>query len=469
MIENAMNTGALGGAVISPYQYGRNTAEIGYEIISGKNPGEIPVNTDTGYKIVFDMNAIERFGISEDLLPQNATIINSPDKFVLIPASVFVIVILSALGLVVISVMLSLSNRKIKITRDLLVTSENRLAMAMEATKDGLWDFNFNTNDYYLSPAGYEMLGYKPGEVTFSPETWNKNIHPDDHKRVLTEYTDALKKHGKLISEYRLKTKEDGWKWIRARGEVVWVSDEKSSRFTGTFSDVDEKIKYKNALMEINNKLNILSTVTRHDILNQVAALLGYTEIMKDSPALDDELNSYINKLEKSAETIQKQINFTKDYQKLGLVQPEWQSLETVVRRAAGFAHWNDIEININTGSVEIFADLMLEKVFYNLFDNANRHGGSVSEINTTFRVDEAGRGIITVEDNGRGIKTDKKPIIFEKGYGQNSGYGLFLIKNILEITSISITETGTYDKGAKFEIFVPKDCWNIPAEPKDI
>ena len=78
-----------------------------------------------------------------------------------------------------------------------------------------------------------------------------------------------------------------------------------------------------------------------------------------------------------------------------------------------------------------------------------------------TSRVDEDALKIFW-EDNGTGIPTEEKEKIFERGYGKNTGLGMFLVREILALTDISITETGEPGKGARFEIVVPKGMYRI-------
>jgi signal transduction histidine kinase len=107
----------------------------------------------------------------------------------------------------------------------------------------------------------------------------------------------------------------------------------------------------------------------------------------------------------------------------------------------------------------------MLEKVFANLFGNAVMHGERVSRI--TIRCEPMGdHFLITVEDNGVGIPLDLKQKIFKKGFGKHTGFGLFLAREILGITGISIHETGRHGSGACFEITVPKDAFRFSGEP---
>jgi signal transduction histidine kinase len=97
----------------------------------------------------------------------------------------------------------------------------------------------------------------------------------------------------------------------------------------------------------------------------------------------------------------------------------------------------------------------MFEKVFTNLLDNSIRHGQRVTEIRVSSH--QSGRDMVVVwEDNGTGVAADEKERIFGQGFGKNTGLGLFLIREILSLTGITITETGEPGKGARFEITVP-------------
>ena len=112
------------------------------------------------------------------------------------------------------------------------------------------------------------------------------------------------------------------------------------------------------------------------------------------------------------------------------------------------------ITFDCETGNLDIYADPMIEKVFYNLFDNAVRYGEGVSRIGITWSY--ANDDLLLIfEDDGIGIPDDEKELIFQRGYGKNTGLGLFLTREILSITGMTICETGEYRKGARFEIRV--------------
>ncbi|MDN7025979.1 PAS domain S-box protein [Methanoculleus sp. FWC-SCC1] len=217
--------------------------------------------------------------------------------------------------------------------------------------------------------------------------------------------------------------------------------------------DISELETYRRSLERTNEKLNILSDITRHDILNQLAAIRGYLSFVRtDYP---DDPAGYVAKVERAAETIEHQISFTRDYQHMGVAAPEWQRVDRLVEEALAEFDFGPIEVLVSTGPLEVYADPLLRKVIANLLDNALRHGGAVTRITISFTRAHDG-GTLLFEDDGAGIPDAMKERIFLRGVGRNTGYGLFLVREILEITGISIRETGTEGAGARFEIAVP-------------
>jgi len=156
-------------------------------------------------------------------------------------------------------------------------------------------------------------------------------------------------------------------------------------------------------------------------------------------------------------DTIEEQVNFTRDYQEIGVRDATWQNVADTVRKVTeGLSH-PGVGIITAIRDVEVFADPLFEKVIYNLLDNALRYGGpSLSEIRVSLAT-EGDRLVIAVEDNGAGIPAADRKNLFQRGFGKHSGLGLFLSREILAITGMAIRETGEPGKGARFEILVPE------------
>lgn len=229
-------------------------------------------------------------------------------------------------------------------------------------------------------------------------------------------------------------------------------------------NDIIERGKTGKALQQANQKLNILSSVTRHDILNKLMALLTYLDLSKDEAKKNPVILDYVEKELEISEAIQRQIEFTRFYQDIGVKAPEWEDVRAVIRRATDSLKAHGITPDIAFSGLVIYADPLIEKVFYNLMENSVRHGEHVTTI--TFSHRETPQGLVIVyTDNGVGIPTEDKERIFLRGFGKNTGLGMFLSREILGITGIVIKETGEEGKGVRFEISVPLENYRITPE----
>jgi signal transduction histidine kinase/DNA-binding response OmpR family regulator len=226
-------------------------------------------------------------------------------------------------------------------------------------------------------------------------------------------------------------------------------------------SSLTELKRMSKAIQVANRKLNLLNSIIRHDILNTVTGLLGL-EDMAITLISDREPAQLIREIKDTTRRIQQQITFTRDYQDIGVHSPQWQNVNNVISNVTKTTSLGSIKLSVIPGvDPEIFADSMLEKVFYNLVDNALRYGGKLTVITFSLRQSDE-ELIIICEDNGNGIPDTEKEKIFERGFGKNTGQGLFLAREILSITGITIRESGEPGKGARFEIVVPGGSFRI-------
>ncbi|MEI6841826.1 MAG: ATP-binding protein, partial [Methanomicrobiales archaeon] len=219
--------------------------------------------------------------------------------------------------------------------------------------------------------------------------------------------------------------------------------------------------QFSTALSIANKKLTLLSGITRHDINNQLLVLNGFLSLLHKKvpdPTLDD----FFTRIMMASDRISAMIRFTRTYECIGVNVPVWQVVRDLVDAAAKDVTPGRISLkNDLPAGEEIFADPLIIKVFYNLIDNAVRYGGKITTIRFSTKV-SGDDHLIICEDDGAGIPADEKEKIFERGFGKNTGLGLFLSREILAITGITITETGEPGKGARFEMVVPKGIWRM-------
>ncbi len=222
----------------------------------------------------------------------------------------------------------------------------------------------------------------------------------------------------------------------------------------------------ENAFQTANRKLNLLSNITRHDIVNQLTILLGRVDMLADETT-NAAMLAALEREREGIRTIQRLIAFTKDYQEIGVHAPQWQRLDAYPVTYLGSERLAGITLTVVLDDLEIYADPMLELICENLIDNSLRHGETVSWIRFSYDVSDSGLTIL-YEDDGVGVPAAEKERIFEKGVGKNTGFGLFLSREILAITGLSIRETGVHGQGARFEVVVPHEKYRFvgPARP---
>ncbi len=219
----------------------------------------------------------------------------------------------------------------------------------------------------------------------------------------------------------------------------------------------------ENSLRLVNDKLNLMNRITRHDILNQLTGIIGYLDLMKQTSP-DPRVQEYAGIVLRSANNIQDQILFTKDYQDIGSQAPRWFDLRRVILSAAEKLTLSPITLTVTIEQTEIYADPLLEKVFYTLLENGIRHGKRITGITFSCRALD-NKLTIVYQDNGEGVPAEYKEDIFDQKYFKHTGYGLYLSRTILGITGITIRECGEPDAGARFEISVPEGAYRFTGD----
>jgi signal transduction histidine kinase len=214
-----------------------------------------------------------------------------------------------------------------------------------------------------------------------------------------------------------------------------------------TISELTKKVAF------LEKKLEIVGSVTRHDVLNQLTAIVGYNELL--GMTVEDPKNKgYLEKEKFALNKIQRQFRFARDYQNIAVDPPCWQNIRNLVIRVSEDFDGKGVTIIADTGAASVLADPLIDRVFYHLFDRALRDG-EMAGIRVSLH-QTGPSGLLLVERNGAGIPPAEKEKIFERSYDKGTGWGLFLAREILAVTGMNITETGEEGKGVRFEITLP-------------
>ncbi len=343
-----------------------------------------------------------------------------------------------------------------------LQQSEERYRTLAESAQDFIYIINMDDRIEYLNQYAASAVGRSPEELVGKPRSV---LFPAaESGRQLRNIRHVLSTGEPSSIESNLPLPE-GERWIDTL--LVPLRDRNNVPYAvmGITRDITGRKRAEEALFQANKKLNLLSSITRHDILNQLTALRTYLELSLDI-AKDPEMIDLVRKEQSIAAIIDQQITFTRDYQQMGVKAPVWQDLGAIVPWTIQPLSRDSVTITVSLAGIEVFADPMLEKVFYNLVDNALKYGGErLSRVTIAAAEDPEGL-VITVGDDGPGVTNETKERIFERGFGRNTGFGLFLSREILGITGMTIREIGTYGSGALLEIRVPKGAYRFTSAP---
>ncbi len=483
--ETYINRGIVGGYLLSPEKYGNEIGSLVLQTLlgNGTNQGDLDPNNIRIYK--FDWHELSRFNVDPAILPQGSIIVNREEsvleKYSLVIVSIITIIVSETLliaGLIL--------NRRHRLSAEtLLRESEERYRILINNAPDAIIVYDLEKNRFIdANPKALYLLGCSIDQLRSMDYNrfYEKATELDANlSTIIREHIDQILSGQVIQFERRITTYDKkeiycdvtivhlpslGPKVIRASFSDITLRKDAEEKLTRLYENLEtivtdrtrELHATQEAFRQANIKLNLLTGITRHDILNQVTGLLGYLEIcLEDTP--EGTTRSYLRSCLDLTRSVQAQIEFTRVYENIGTTEPVWQDLETIINRIHLLLPTVQFNWHIDLVPLEILADPMFEKVFYTFVENSSRHGEHVTDI--TFRVQFQESDLIVIyEDNGVGIANGDKPRIFDWSFGKHTGVGLFVSTQILAITEVTIRETGVPGEGVRFEIIVPEGKW---------
>jgi PAS domain S-box-containing protein len=387
----------------------------------------------------------------------------------------------------------ALENRysEVLAARDALKVSEERLRLAQEATRDGIWDWDLQTDQAYFSPQWYRMLGYEPDEFPSSYNAWATLLHPEDRGPSEAMVRQAIESHEAFRIECRMKTKDGAWRWIQSRGKAVaWDAAGNAVRLAGAHSDLTERKeaeKEKTALeaqlaqAQKMEAVGHLAGGIAHDFNNMLSIVIGSAELaMRD---LDPEsiLHLHMTKIhgaaKRSGELVRQLLAFARQQ----TIQPKVLDINetisgmlTMLRRLIG----EDIDLVWQPGQKPDYIRIdpsQLDQILANLMVNARdaiRGVGRVTIETDTVLFDESycdahpgfapGRFLLLAfSDNGCGMDSQTLTKVFDpffttKPVGKGTGLGLSTIYGIVKQNDGFINVYSEPGQGTTFRIYFP-------------
>lgn len=312
----------------------------------------------------------------------------------------------------------------------------------------------------YANPKLIEKLGYSLEEIQdtefFLSQAFPEGNYLEKIRKLWTRSLESAQMPGSTFDLIvTIRGKDAREREISVRGARL-----SNQKLLVHCIDITQQVRMEAALISANQKLNTLSSITRHDILNKITVLLGIIGRMKKADGNPELFDSY-EKLENSVKFIRSRIEYTKDYKNLGSEAPAWQNVKDLGLRYIKSPILGTCTLNINLPSIEIYADLLLYRAIEKLLEYCVRHSEQITAITMTFSTTRKG-GILVIEDNGKGIPDSDKKILFNPENNEAIIGGLQIVREILSVTGLQVTENGIFSSGTRFEIFIPTESLRI-------
>jgi PAS domain S-box-containing protein len=369
-----------------------------------------------------------------------------------------------------------------KRAEDALRTSEKRLAMTVEGSHIGIWDWNLATNTVYLSPHWKLHLGYDDSALSNEFETWRSRIHVDDLQRTLDIVQACL--DGTIHQfefEHRLRHRDGSYRWILSRGSLFRNVYGTALRMVGIHIDTtdrkhaEEELRAAKEAAEAANKAKseFLANMS-HEIRTPMNGVLGTTELLLHSD-LTDKQRHLASTVHRSGRTLLAIINDILDFSKIESGKLELESVDVDLSRIlsesielfAEAARQKNLRLTRQIGEgVPLYLTgdpVRLRQIVMNFLSNAVKFTDRgevsltaelVSETNTDVRLR------LSVADSGIGIAPAAKTRIFEafsqadgsttRQYG-GTGLGLSIAKRLVGLMDGTITVESTPGVGSTF------------------
>lgn len=375
------------------------------------------------------------------------------------------------------------SERHLVKTSSELRKSEERFELALKGTRAGIYEWDMVTDHVYVSDYWKKLLGYEAGDtVNITLEGFLQRVHPEDVQRTTESVKSVMDTHHLLYqNEVRLRTKSGDYKWFLDSG-IVQTNEKGIPQMTvGSIIDIqerktgEEKIRLQNELLaKANQELDYFVYSVSHDLRAPLSSILGLTNIygLTESP---QEKEGIIRMISNRAVALDDFIRGVLDYSRNSRADLKYKTLvlhKVIVEVLESLGHmqgYNQVAIVNNVPQdFEVVTDQdRLKVILSNLIANAVNYRDPAKRPFVRISAEqESGSWLLSVEDNGIGIKQEYQDKIFDMFYkahdrGNGTGLGLYIVREALVRLKGKIEVKSNYGKGSTFTVTLPVSVVN--------
>lgn len=353
--------------------------------------------------------------------------------------------------------------------------NEERLRMALGASNQGWFDINVETGEGTASGEYAKILGLPPVDFKVSKQNWMEGIHPEDRDLMLKEFSACVAGGGPRVMEYRRRSVEGEWKWIRSVGKIVeWDRSGRPVRMIGTHADVTERKRLESQLLH-SQRLDSVGTLAggvAHDLNNILTPMLMAGPSIRDK-LTDPEDQALMAQMEagarRGAAIVKQLLTFSRDMAETRVSVDTLQVLREMKSIMQAIFPRNINVITSFDGDLwPVKADpVQFHQVLMNLCINARDAMPDGGKLTISARNEEAAGPdgvravVILVSDTGQGIDPTNIGRIFDpffttKEIGKGTGLGLSVVHGILKNHGGSISVESALGKGSAFRVVLP-------------
>ena len=366
--------------------------------------------------------------------------------------------------------------------------SEERYAVAVSGTNEGLWDWNIQSNQSYFSPRWKQILGYEDHELDNVRQTFADALHPDDRDQVMAAVRTHLDARVPYDAEFRLRHKDGHYVWIHSKGQAIWDEQGNPRRMAGSISDITSRRREAEEMREAKEQAELANRTKSeflanmsHELRTPLNAILGFSELMGNAtlgPLGNSKYEEYTRDINASGRHLLALIQDILDLSKIetGRLELDEEDIDVamtirscmvlVKERAenSGVKLKTDIPQDLPV----LHADARkLKQILVNLLSNAVKFTSAAGEVTLKAWWREDSGYVFQVIDNGIGIALADIPKALSpfgqvdstlaRKYG-GTGLGLPLAKSLAEMHGGSLDLQSEEGAGTTVTVRFPSE-----------